>query len=183
MHRLCYYLCQLSHFLVFQTSNRNNPQHKRGRNIAMSKVAPDLIPRWDLLLEFSSTTKLIVGDTITHLTIFEENKGSLDLANAPKLQPRTKHIGIKYHHFFLMFPMVPSSLNGLVQNINWQIYLPNHCLLLVLSIFALCFSVGNLVIRGSVGILTYTYMISSVTPTATTPRIEILSFVSLASFV
>jgi hypothetical protein len=53
----------------------------------------------DLLLEFSKATKLIDGDTITHSTIFEDNQGCVELANAPKLCPRTKHIGLKYHHF------------------------------------------------------------------------------------
>jgi hypothetical protein len=52
-----------------------------------------------LLQEFANATKLIVGDTITHSTIFEDNRGCVDLANAPKLRPRTKHIGLKYRHF------------------------------------------------------------------------------------
>jgi hypothetical protein len=52
-----------------------------------------------LLHEFSKATKLIVGDIVTHSTIFEDNKGCVDLANAPKLRPRTKHIALKYHHF------------------------------------------------------------------------------------
>ena len=32
-------------------------------------------------------------------TAFEDNKGAIELAKAPKLRPRTKHINIKYHHF------------------------------------------------------------------------------------
>jgi hypothetical protein len=42
---------------------------------------------------------LIVGDTLAHSTIFEDNKGCVDLASAPKLHPCTKHIALKYHHF------------------------------------------------------------------------------------
>ena len=30
---------------------------------------------------------------------FEDNTGALELANVPKMRPRTKHINIKYHHF------------------------------------------------------------------------------------
>ena len=30
---------------------------------------------------------------------FEDNNGAIELAKAPKLRPRTKHINIKYHHF------------------------------------------------------------------------------------
>ncbi len=67
--------------------------------IAMSQSARDLLPMRDLLHEFAAATKLIVKDTITHSTIFENNRGCVDLANAPKLRPRTKHIGLKYHHF------------------------------------------------------------------------------------
>ena len=32
-------------------------------------------------------------------TIFEDNKGCIDLVNVPKIRPRTKHIALKYHHF------------------------------------------------------------------------------------
>ena len=32
-------------------------------------------------------------------TCFEDNSGCLELAKAPKLRPRTKHIAVKYHHF------------------------------------------------------------------------------------
>jgi hypothetical protein len=67
--------------------------------IAMSQATRDLIPMKALLQEFANATKLIVGDTITHSTIFEDNRGCVDLANAPKLRPRTKHIGLKYRHF------------------------------------------------------------------------------------
>ena len=31
--------------------------------------------------------------------VFEDNAGALELANNPKLRPRTKHIAIPYHHF------------------------------------------------------------------------------------
>lgn len=32
-------------------------------------------------------------------TIFEDNKGALATANAPKVRPRTKHINVIIHHF------------------------------------------------------------------------------------
>ena len=34
-----------------------------------------------------------------HSTVFEDNNGVLGLATAPKMSPRTKHIGVKYHWF------------------------------------------------------------------------------------
>ena len=67
--------------------------------IAMLQAARDLIPMRALLQEFSKATKLIVGDVFAHSTIFEDNRGCVDLATAPRLRPRTKHIGLKYHHF------------------------------------------------------------------------------------
>ena len=34
-----------------------------------------------------------------HCRCFEDNTGALELANVPKLRPRTKHINLVYHHF------------------------------------------------------------------------------------
>ena len=31
--------------------------------------------------------------------VFEDNNGTIELAKAPKIRPRTKHIAHKYHHF------------------------------------------------------------------------------------
>ena len=36
---------------------------------------------------------------VIRCTAFEDNNGTIQLATAPKLRPRTKHINIKYHHF------------------------------------------------------------------------------------
>ena len=67
--------------------------------IALSQAMRDLIPMRTLLTEIATLTKLPIGDTIAHSTVFEDNKGCVELANAPKMRPRTKHISIKYHHF------------------------------------------------------------------------------------
>jgi hypothetical protein len=32
-------------------------------------------------------------------TIFEDNKGTVEMANVPKMRPRTKHLNVKYHFF------------------------------------------------------------------------------------
>jgi hypothetical protein len=47
--------------------------------IALSQAARDILPLQSLLQEFSSTTKLIVSDTLTHSTIFEDSKGCIEL--------------------------------------------------------------------------------------------------------
>lgn len=67
--------------------------------IALSQAMRDLIPMRTLLTELATLTNFTFGDTITHSTVFEDNKGCVELANAPKMRPRTKHIAIKYHHF------------------------------------------------------------------------------------
>ena len=40
-----------------------------------------------------------LGDTCSHSTVFEDNNGAIALATAPKMNARTKHIAVKYHHF------------------------------------------------------------------------------------
>ena len=37
--------------------------------------------------------------TLLHSTVFEDNNGALQLAQSPKISPRTKHIAVKYHFF------------------------------------------------------------------------------------
>lgn len=36
---------------------------------------------------------------ILRCEVFEDNKSTIALAKAPSMLPRTKHIGLKYHHF------------------------------------------------------------------------------------
>jgi Reverse transcriptase (RNA-dependent DNA polymerase) len=80
--------------------------------IALSMCLRDLLPMRTLLTELSKgfdfgiSADAVVGpqsfvDTHMHQsTIFEDNTGCLELANKPdQYRPRTKHIGIKWHHF------------------------------------------------------------------------------------
>jgi hypothetical protein len=34
-----------------------------------------------------------------HCKVFEDDAGVIEIANVPKMRPRTKHLNIKYHHF------------------------------------------------------------------------------------
>ena len=52
-----------------------------------------------LLEEISEVFHLSKIKPIMHCKLFEDNNGALELAKAPKIRPRTKHISIKYHHF------------------------------------------------------------------------------------
>ena len=35
-----------------------------------------------------------------HCRVFEDNSGALEIAKVPKMCPCTKHINIKFHHFW-----------------------------------------------------------------------------------
>jgi len=48
---------------------------------------------------------------------YEDNTGCLELAQTPKLRPRTKHIAIKYHHF-LSHVKTQENPNG-VLHLQW----------------------------------------------------------------
>ena len=59
----------------------------------------DIIP---FLSQMEAMNK-IFGDKlippVIYCKLFEDNNGALELAKTPRYRPRTKHIGIKYHHF------------------------------------------------------------------------------------
>ena len=66
---------------------------------ALSQSMRDVIPLLDLLKEPSLVIPSEDATPKIHCTIFEDNKGCIDLVKAPKMRPRTKHIALKYHHF------------------------------------------------------------------------------------
>jgi hypothetical protein len=79
--------------------------------IALSQAMRDLIPLLGLLEELSPILHLNIDQPDVHwkscgyengqyvADLFEDNKGAYELAKAPKMRPRTKHIALKYHHF------------------------------------------------------------------------------------
>lgn len=70
--------------------------------IALSQATRKVKPIMGLIRELKSMGYSI-GDTTPTVvcTLFEDNNGALTLAKAPAMQPRTKHINVKYHHFRL----------------------------------------------------------------------------------
>jgi hypothetical protein len=80
--------------------------------IALSQAMRDVIPFVGLVEELSSVFHL-VSETPTvqwkacgltedgkfAIDVYEDNRGAYELARAPKMRPRTKHIALKYHHF------------------------------------------------------------------------------------
>ena len=67
--------------------------------IALSIAARELLPMRELLSEITNLLHITTTAPKIHCTIFEDNVGAETLAKAPKMNPRTKHIAIKYHFF------------------------------------------------------------------------------------
>jgi Reverse transcriptase (RNA-dependent DNA polymerase) len=68
--------------------------------VALSQALRDCIPMIELLEEAASKGVPIAGSKPTfRCTVFEDNAGCVELANVPKMRPRTRHINLKYHHF------------------------------------------------------------------------------------
>ena len=67
--------------------------------IALSQSLRDVIPLMGLLDELKRVFPGKQKIPAVHCTVFEDNKGCIDLVKTPRMRPRTKHIGLKYHHF------------------------------------------------------------------------------------
>ena len=67
--------------------------------VALSQSLRDVIPLLGLLNELREIIPSEQQKPKVHCTIFEDNKGCIDLVKSPKMRPRTKHIALKYHHF------------------------------------------------------------------------------------
>ncbi len=68
--------------------------------IALSQAMREVIPIMQLLNEAHE-----MGIPMTNqrpsvkCKVFEDNAEAIEVANIPKMRPRTKHLNIKYHHF------------------------------------------------------------------------------------
>jgi len=81
--------------------------------IALSQAMRDLIPLLGILEELTNVLQLATDQPLVFwkscgyqtstdklfANINEDNIGAYELAKAPKMRPRTKHIALKYHHF------------------------------------------------------------------------------------
>jgi hypothetical protein len=67
--------------------------------ISLSQALRDLIPLRTIFKELSNICRIPSSQVNTHSTVFEDNKGCIDLITAPTMRPRSRHIAIKYHHF------------------------------------------------------------------------------------
>ena len=68
--------------------------------IALSQAARKVKPLMLLIQEMKKEGFNVGCSTPTvKCTLFEDNSGTVYLANAPSMRPCTKHINVKYHHF------------------------------------------------------------------------------------
>jgi hypothetical protein len=68
--------------------------------ISLSNALREIIPLMDLVEELHAKVSSNIKTTPTvYCKAFEDNAGAYELAIAPKMRPRTKHINAKYHHF------------------------------------------------------------------------------------
>ena len=67
--------------------------------IALSSAMKEIIPLINILGEIKMNFKVIDNLPQIHCKLFEDNKSALALAKAPQMNPRTKYISLKYHHF------------------------------------------------------------------------------------
>ena len=67
--------------------------------IALSQSMRDAIPLMTLIGKLTEVLPIITEKEKMHCTVFENNNSCIELVKFPRMRPRTKHIGIKYHHF------------------------------------------------------------------------------------
>ena len=67
--------------------------------IALSQSMQEIIPLLGLLKEINEFFTVINCQPNLCCTIFEDNKSCIQLAKAPRMNPCTKYIALKYHHF------------------------------------------------------------------------------------
>jgi len=78
------YLCWMPYALDIKDANWNSTIHYRGRVHSTFTVHERGITYYMAKV---------------HCKVFEDNAGAIEIANVPKMRPRTKNLNIKYHHF------------------------------------------------------------------------------------
>ena len=67
--------------------------------IALSQAMREVIPLLGILEELEPFFDNVSKSTDVKCTISEDNQSCIALAKAPRMNPRTKYISLKYHHF------------------------------------------------------------------------------------
>ena len=85
--------------MLLEAPNRDRLINHRKRVHRIISIDWDVIPLIGLLQELRPILSFEYKSPTVHCTIFEDNRGCIDLVTTPKIRPRTKHIALKYHHF------------------------------------------------------------------------------------
>ena len=67
--------------------------------IALSTSMKEVLSLMQLMNEINKIFKISTPKPKIHCKVFEDNESCISMAKRRKFSPRTKHIGIKYHHF------------------------------------------------------------------------------------
>jgi hypothetical protein len=68
--------------------------------IALSQAIWEVLPIIWLMEEARQQGIPVLNATPkVHCKVFEDNAGAIEIANVPKMRPRTEQLNIKYHHF------------------------------------------------------------------------------------
>ncbi len=68
--------------------------------IALSQALREVIPLITLMEELSEIFPLYVNKTDFFCKVWEDNQSCIAMTQSDKFTPRTKHIALKYHHFW-----------------------------------------------------------------------------------
>ena len=93
---------QLPHPMVIQNAKYYHAFHyTEAEYVALSTALRDVICILHLTKELTANSIHVPLPDVPQVTcrVFKDNAGAVELANNPKLHPRTKHIAIPYHHF------------------------------------------------------------------------------------
>ena len=67
--------------------------------VTLSTATRECLPMRELFIELGKYVKIGSITPNIHCTLFEDNSSCKQLAKSLKMNSRTKHIAIKYHHF------------------------------------------------------------------------------------
>ena len=70
-----------------------------GERIALSTALRETTSIMHFLKEIGAVMDIPACDKVIKCAVFEDNNGAIEVAKAPKMRPRTKHVAIKRHHF------------------------------------------------------------------------------------
>ena len=67
--------------------------------IAMSQALRNVMSLVNLMNELMPSLNINYIKPTMKCKVYEDNQSTIAIAKAPSMLPRTKHIGLKYHHF------------------------------------------------------------------------------------